>query len=31
MEEPILTRFDPADLPIISLALSSHDADAGRS
>ena len=23
MEEPILTRFDPADLPIISLALSS--------
>ena len=23
MEEPILTRFDPADLPIVSLALSS--------
>ena len=30
MEEPILTRFDPTDLPIVSLALSSHDADAGR-
>ncbi len=23
MEEPILTRFDPADLPIVSLTLSS--------
>jgi hydrophobic/amphiphilic exporter-1 (mainly G- bacteria), HAE1 family len=27
MEEPILTRFDPADLPIVSLTLSSDRAD----
>ena len=31
MEEPILTRFDPNDFPIVSLALSSHDADAAPS
>ena len=30
MEEPILTRFDPADLPIVSMTLSSPTADRRR-
>ena len=30
MEEPILTRFNPADLPIMSLVLSSHEAEGAR-
>jgi HAE1 family hydrophobic/amphiphilic exporter-1 len=30
MEEPILTRFDPADLPIVSLALSSATLSGAR-
>ena len=31
MEEPILTRFDPNDFPIVPLTLTSNDADRRRS
>ena len=30
MEEPVLTRFDPADLPIVSLTLASDQLDAAE-
>ena len=31
MEEPMLLRFDPGDLPIVSLALSSETLDGAAS